>query len=375
MKKYSSNMLTYLNQQTTDLVRKNENDKYNIQMIDIRNIVPDEKNFYGIRDIEGLAERILTSKHITPLAIIEDGENYRLMSGERRYHAVMSLIKNGKRSDYAVPCRVYKPFKQIGKLSAEMQEMICIISENDYRTKNILEKYQEITKLEPIYRIFYEESGEKGSFRAFFTDKLGGISESSLQRILSIKNLTPSAIDAVKDGILKDSVTVVLASLEESAQNKFVEQVREGKIEGTHKDIKQFKNDTSDKKEQVLSSQQKEKLDKITKKYTNNEKYNNSSKSEEEDQQSADSTNSLAGKKEIKTENNKKNDSAAYTPPHIDWQDGQKEVDGWLIKKLDHIFHEAVKNSSAANGLDAAKWELCQARIKWVIEKLKSNEE
>ncbi len=91
MKRYSSDLLAILdNQRNADMPVRDC--AYEVQLIDAHDIVPNSKNFYGIREIEELATRIRLSGHITPLEVVASDDEpgkYTLISGERRRAAML----------------------------------------------------------------------------------------------------------------------------------------------------------------------------------------------------------------------------------------------------------------------------------------------
>ena len=80
MKKYSGNLLSYLNDTTKSTVMENAQDNtkqtVEIEMIDANDIIPNQQNFYGIRDIEKLAKSMALSGHVSPLEVVpqDDGK-------------------------------------------------------------------------------------------------------------------------------------------------------------------------------------------------------------------------------------------------------------------------------------------------------------
>lgn len=70
-------------------------------------IQPDENNFYGIRDIDDLANSIATVGLLEPVLVREthDG-NFKLISGHRRFAAIRKLVEEGREDLKDVPCIV-----------------------------------------------------------------------------------------------------------------------------------------------------------------------------------------------------------------------------------------------------------------------------
>ena len=67
MKKYTGNLLSYLNEQTQEAIAAEKSKSYTVLNIDVDKIIPNSRNFYGIRDVEALAASMSLSGHISPL--------------------------------------------------------------------------------------------------------------------------------------------------------------------------------------------------------------------------------------------------------------------------------------------------------------------
>jgi len=253
MKKYSGNLLSYLNDKTKANVMESSAEgegkqTVEIEMIDANNIIPNQQNFYGIRDIEKLAKSMALSGHVSPLEVVpQDDGTYRLLSGERRRAAVLLRKERGEIENALVPCIVREKFVGNEDLTAEQMEMISIISANDYREKTPFELLDEILKLEPIARIFFQKEqakgeGAVGAFRAFYAEKFLGMSSSALQRILAFQKLPPEAKAAYEEGKVGKTALAMLTGLPEEKQCQFFDALKAGEIQGSIADVEAFKN-------------------------------------------------------------------------------------------------------------------------------------
>lgn len=248
MKKYSGNLLSYLNEQTKEAVAEAQSvaQTVEIQMIDANDIIPNTQNFYGIRDIEKLAKSMALSNHVSPLEVLaQDDGKYRLLSGERRRAAVLLRKERGEIEDTHVPCIVREPFVGVDGLTAEQMEMISIISANDYREKTPFEQLDEILKLEPIARVFYEKDsidadGNTIPFRKFFGEKFLGMSSSALQRILAFQKLLPEARAAFEAGKVSKTALTYLPGLPPEQQAAYFEALEAGTAQGTIAGVQAF---------------------------------------------------------------------------------------------------------------------------------------
>ncbi len=242
MKRYSGDLLTILgNQRNTDMTPRNC--AYEVQLIDARDIVPNSKNFYGIREVEELATRMKITGHITPLEVVaKDDEpgKYTLISGERRRAAMLYRLEQGEIDKAVMPCIVREDLDGTEELTAEDIEAINIIGANDYREKTPFEKLDEVVTMRPIARKLWEKAKaveEEGKhlndFRAYFAREIMGISPSSLQRITMLENLVPEAITAYEDGLRGKSVLYELAYKSDEEQTTYIAGLRTGENAGT----------------------------------------------------------------------------------------------------------------------------------------------
>ena len=74
-------------------------------------------------------------------------------------------------------------------------------------------------------------------FRTFFAEHVLAISESTLQRLQSLSQLTDVARDAFEEGRISKSVAAELAALDQELQNSFVSSIRAGRLSGTLSDL------------------------------------------------------------------------------------------------------------------------------------------
>jgi ParB-like chromosome segregation protein Spo0J len=201
MKRYSGDLLAILGKKQKEAALRNN--AYEVQMIDAHDIIPNSKNFYGIREVEELATRMKISGHITPLEVVardDEPGKYTLISGERRRAAMLYRLEQGEIEKAVMPCIVRVDLDDTEALTAEEVETINIICANDYRDKTPFEKLDEVQKLKPIARKCWEkEKNRPENFRMYFAKSFLGISPSSLQRITVLEKLVPEARSAYED--------------------------------------------------------------------------------------------------------------------------------------------------------------------------------
>lgn len=249
MKKYNGSMMAYLNERTQGAAATETSNRSEIQMIDFHQLIPNTKNFYGIREIEQLAHSMALSGTVEPLLVVRrDDGKYDIISGERRFRAVSLRYERGELTSPDVPCLVHEAFSGDGKLTAEMRENIAIVCANSYRQKTALEKLEEINVLEPIARIYYTDAlvdgSFSGAFRKYFAEQFLGMSSTSLQRLLVLRKLCPEAREALQNGTISDTLASVLGTRSPEEQQDYLNRMASGEVHGTVKELVESYRDT-----------------------------------------------------------------------------------------------------------------------------------
>lgn len=211
-------MSSYLKGIASRVNNINNTDDGFVQELDIDLLVPSENNFYGIREIEELAESIKEYglMHNVVVRKRNDGK-YEILSGERRFRALREI-------DYKkVPCRIVKD--DVTELDAEV---MLIQANMQQRELNLQEKMQGIKRLQEIYTE-KRKSGEKlqGKTRDLIGKHLGisGVQVGRYQKI------DKDLIEPLKDKLNNDDITVTqahtLSSLTESEQEIISDEIKE----------------------------------------------------------------------------------------------------------------------------------------------------
>lgn len=240
MKRYSGDLLAILGKKQKEAAAL-RNNAYEVQMIDAHDIIPNSKNFYGIREVEELATRMKISGHITPLEVVardDEPGKYTLISGERRRAAMLYRLEQGEIEKAVMPCIVRVDLDDTEALTAEEVETINIICANDYRDKTPFEKLDEVQKLKPIARKCWEkEKNRPENFRMYFAKSFLGISPSSLQRITVLEKLVPEARSAYEEELISFTALSELAYKTEEEQRSYIAELRAGERSGTIEDV------------------------------------------------------------------------------------------------------------------------------------------
>lgn len=223
--KYNGGLTEYLNAGTKSAL----NPANKIEEIDFQQLIPHENNFYGMRDIPALAKDMSISNWVEPLRVQPSGENgkYIILSGERRYRAVMYRYERGEITSRNIPCIVTEAFKGTDLLTPEMVTNIAIIMANSHRVKNFSERLQEIAVLEPMARIYYQKAKDEkrflGNFREYFAEQFLNISTASLQRLRGLQSLIPEFMQLLDEGKITQMVASELSKHSQQEQREFME--------------------------------------------------------------------------------------------------------------------------------------------------------
>lgn len=407
MKKYNGSMMAYLNERTQGAAAAETSNRSEIQMIDFHQLIPNAKNFYGIREIEQLAHSMALSGTVEPLLVVRrDDGNYNIISGERRFRAVSLRYERGELTSPDVPCMVHEAFSGDGKLTAEMRENIAIVCANSYRQKTALEKLEEINVLEPIARIYYTDALADGSFsgafRKYFAEQFLGMSSTSLQRLLVLRKLCPEARESLQDGTISDTLASVLANRSLEEQQDYLKRLASGEAQGTVKELVEFYKDTSAPTEMEEQTEQPEESGKVEPEGGVDAVQPEDAIGEEETPAAedlddwtlkADPDNPPASHVSVdKPETGKEEELAA--PSEADWErhgqeklfdtpvpknltpeEAESEANNWLEQCLENVAKMAAQKAEAArqdgdNRL-AAQWEVRKAAVNFVIETIK----
>ncbi|VDG74556.1 ParB protein [Clostridium carnis] len=184
--------------------------------LDINSLVPSQNNFYGIREIEELAESIKENGLMHNLVVRKlDNGTYEILSGERRYRACKL---NGLNK---IPCLIKE------NLSDLDAELLLIQANSEQRELTPTEKMEGIKRLEAIYKQ-KRRNGEKleGKTRDLIGKDLGlsGVQVGRYQKV------DKDLIEPLKEKLDKDEITLTqahtLSSLTKNEQNIIHEEIK-----------------------------------------------------------------------------------------------------------------------------------------------------
>lgn len=198
--------------------------QYNFQYISKDKICSNPKNEkYSQDGIESLMESILVNGLRHNLSVLYDADKdiYRLISGERRYHAICMM--NDK--EYAnlfpmgIPCKVEKATID------EIDEEIMLISANhDVREASMEVKRWEVSRLKELYEA-KKLSGEIKNINAEIAKQLN-ISERQARKYTTAEKLIPELSELLNKSNIDLNQADKFGRLDENAQYQILELVQ-----------------------------------------------------------------------------------------------------------------------------------------------------
>ena len=208
-----------INVDKSNLIDAKENFKFDY--IDINKIKINSKNFYPIVDIESLAEDISINglNHNLVVRPIEN-EEYEIISGERRYTALKSLVDKGDNKYSKVPCKIVK-------LNDIDSEITLIQANAQTRELSDADKLKQIERLTELYKE-KKAKGEKISNIRGLISKDIGLSSGQVAKYTSISNnLIPGLREVLDEGNLTISNATEFASLSEDNQKIILDIIKQ----------------------------------------------------------------------------------------------------------------------------------------------------
>lgn len=211
-----------------------------IQTIDIDSIVPDERNFYIVDNVDMLKDAIQMDGLEQNLVVRKDAaqNKYVLISGHRRFKALRLLVDEGHEEFRAIPCKVSVAESLVDDIKTELR---MIFGNATTRTLTEYEKTQQYVRMKELLKEL-KRNGEKipGRMRDLIADTLQ-TSPSKVGRMENIAgNLAPELQGAFKSGAINMSVANELSGLPQNEQREIFDK-HSGSGSITVNDVKQYK--------------------------------------------------------------------------------------------------------------------------------------
>lgn len=234
--------------------------QYNFKYIPKEKIVSNPKNeMYSQDGIEALKESILVNglRHNLSVLYNPDNDTYRLVSGERRYHAISSMNDKEYNELFpaGIPCKVEK--SEI----TEIDEEIMLISANhDVRESSMEVKRWEVSRLKELYEA-KKIKGEIKNINAEIAKQLN-ISERQARKYTTAEKLIPELSELLNNNGIDLNQADKFGKLDEDAQKSILKIIeKNGEIENAEfQSIKKISEERTREAEQY-----KNKLDTVLK--------------------------------------------------------------------------------------------------------------
>lgn len=208
------------------------NAQYNFQFIAKNRIISNPKNEkYTQEGIESLKESIIENGLRHNLSVLFDAEqnNYRLISGERRYHAIcaMSDKEYNELFPTGIPCKVEK-----SDISEIDEEIMLISANHDVRETSMEIKRWEVSRLKELYEA-KKLKGEIKNINAEIAHQLN-ISERQARKYTTAEKLIPELSNLLNENGIDLNQADKFGKLDESAQQDILKIIhKKGEVENS----------------------------------------------------------------------------------------------------------------------------------------------
>lgn len=194
--------------------------QYNFKYIPKDKIVSNPKNeMYAQDGINALKESILVNGLRHNLSVLYDSDKdiYRLISGERRYHAISEMYEKDYQTLFpaGIPCKVEKSD------ITEIDEEIMLISANhDVRESSMEVKRWEVSRLKELYEA-KKLNGEIKNINAEIAKQLN-ISERQARKYTTAEKLIPELSELLNNNGIDLNQADKFGKLDEDAQKSIL---------------------------------------------------------------------------------------------------------------------------------------------------------
>lgn len=181
--------------------------KFKTAEIQLEKIIPNERNKYSLQDIEDLKFSILHNGLKQNLEVYYIGEGlYKLISGERRYTALKSLVAEGHDEFSIIPCLITDFSLNKLPLSEASKEMYAIITTNsESRDYTDADRMFQIKELKKIYTEL-QQNGIKLTGR--MTDLIAADLDLSERQVKRFNYIEAHGTDELKEKIDNGDITI-----------------------------------------------------------------------------------------------------------------------------------------------------------------------
>lgn len=231
-----------------------------LKMIPVEDLVPSERNFYRLCDIDTLADSIAANGLEQNLVVKADTNGkYRLVTGHRRLEAIRRLRNRGVNID-TVPC-IVRP-----KESSAL-EMLRMIASNQYRELSDYEKMEQTQlALDAVKQLKADKVAKVGQVSMEgpvreIVSKLTGMSGPAVSKYAGIaENLENGLKEKMKLGLLPFTVAYSACKLPADWQRELLEQAGVAAI--TEQMVRAVVDGHTEKPEKNVQVEQKDRQEK-----------------------------------------------------------------------------------------------------------------
>ena len=234
--------------------------EYNFQYIPKEKIISNPKNEkYSQDGIDALMESILINGLRHNLSVIYDADNnnYRLVSGERRYHAICKMTDKEYNTLFptGIPCKIEK-----SNISEIDEEIMLISANHDVRESSMEVKRWEVSRLLELYEA-KKLKGEIKNIHAEIANQLN-ISERQARKYTTAEKLIPELSELLNSNGIDLNQADKFGKLDEDAQKTILSIIQKnGTIENAEfQSIKKLSEERADE-----AREYKKQLDSATK--------------------------------------------------------------------------------------------------------------
>lgn len=234
--------------------------QYNFKYIPKEKIMPNPKNEQYSQDgIEALKESILVNglRHNLSVLYDQESDTYRLISGERRYHAICKMSDKEYNTHFpaGIPCKIEK-----SDITAIDEEIMLISANHDVRESSMEVKRWEVSRLLELYEA-KKLKGEIKNIHAEIANQLN-ISERQARKYTTAEKLIPELSELLNNNGIDLNQADKFGKLDEDAQKTILNIIQKnGSIENAEfQSIKKLSEDRA-----VEAREYKEKLENATK--------------------------------------------------------------------------------------------------------------
>jgi len=216
------------------LTNNNIDTGYNLKFIPIEKIKPNKLNAdFSQEEIDTLRYSIEINGLFHALVVIPDYEKdeYRLVSGERRYRALSSIDTDKRNALFpiGIPCKTESKKEEEDEIDEEIKLREANIQQRNYTPE---EKTKHIRRLLELYQIKQERGEIKSAVKEIM--KAYNINERMARRYVAANKMIPQLRNILDQGTISLSESEKFATFSEEAQHQIVNLINSnGKVEKT----------------------------------------------------------------------------------------------------------------------------------------------